>query len=107
MKQVPVKSRVVHKMDTAEHWSKAVGFIPLRGEIIIYDSESLNKPHRFKIGDGIRAVTDLPFMDQIDNVYDDTIDGGQIMPSIQSSLDGGNILSYSGPYKHIDSGAII
>ena len=82
MKQLQVKSRVVHKMDTAEHWSKAVGFVPLRGEMIIYESESASKPHRFKIGDGVTPVTELPFMDQADKEYGNIIDGGQILPSV-------------------------
>lgn len=107
MKQLQVKSRVVHKMDTAEHWSKAVKFVPLRGEMIIYESESTDKPHRFKIGDGVTPVTELPFMDQTNNEYGNIIDGGQILPSVQSSLDSGNILEYTGSYTYVDSGTII
>lgn len=51
-----VNSRIQQKIDTSENWSKALNFKPLQGEIIIYTD--LN---RFKVGDGITLVNDLPF----------------------------------------------
>lgn len=53
---VKYNSRVVMKHDTKENWDKATGFIPLKGEIIIYTD--LN---RFKIGDGSKTVSQLSF----------------------------------------------
>ena len=47
------------KRDTEANWLKAKNFIPKSGEIIIYDYESGPK---FKIGDGKRNVSDLPFI---------------------------------------------
>lgn len=52
------KSRIILKHDIAENWGKAVNFIPLAGEIIIYDDLG-----RFKIGNGITLVNLLPFAD--------------------------------------------
>ena len=82
-----VKTRIVHKHDLEKHWDLAAGFVPKQGELIIYDIEvdadgnilpgaltdaegnyilknEREKPYtyeRFKIGDGITKVKDLPF----------------------------------------------
>ena len=50
------QSRIVQKHDSSANWAKATNFIPLKGEIIIYDD--LNK---IKIGDGTTKVNDLSF----------------------------------------------
>lgn len=50
------QSRIVQKHDTEANWKKATNFVPLKGEIIVYDD--LNK---IKIGDGITKVNDLKF----------------------------------------------
>ena len=50
------QGRIVQKHDTSANWKKATNFIPLKGEIIIYDD--LNK---IKIGDGTTKVNDLKF----------------------------------------------
>ena len=53
------KGRISNKHDTSANWLTASnnGFIPLDGEIIIYDD--LN---RIKIGDGSTKVDKLPFL---------------------------------------------
>lgn len=51
-----IKTRVQNKIDTSTNWAKAISFVPLKGEIIIYSD--LNQ---FKIGDGVSNVNDLPF----------------------------------------------
>ena len=73
-----IKTRIQNKHDIEVNWNSAgnAGFIPLRGELIIYDAEisesglvtslpaDRSKPYqyaRFKIGDGITKVNDLPF----------------------------------------------
>ena len=61
-----MKQRVQVKHDTAENWAKAINFVPLSGELIVYDGilengEYIEKP-RIKIGDGIHNVNDLPFI---------------------------------------------
>lgn len=73
-----VRSRIQFKHDTTANWNAAIGFIPLQGEIIIYDDykavtyvveengEVVTKT-RFipgiKIGTGNGYVQDLGFVD--------------------------------------------
>ena len=67
------QGRIVHKHDIEANWLKAVNFIPMQGELIIYDVEidtdelpdNRTEPYdyeRFKIGDGIKTVSNLPFI---------------------------------------------
>ena len=72
-----VKGRISNKHGTEEYWILSVykdknnlteenkhenPFIPLSGELIIYDPDSVNDPYRFKFGDGERNVVELPFV---------------------------------------------
>ena len=50
------QGRMVQKHDPKANWHKALNFVPLLGEIIIYDD--LND---FKIGDGVTKVDELEF----------------------------------------------
>ena len=59
-----INTRIVMKHDTSENWAKAVNFIPLAGELIVYqDYDSDNNPlaPKYKNGDGKTKVNDLPF----------------------------------------------
>ena len=71
--------RIKSKHDTTANWNNAKGFIPLAGEIIIYDdyetktwteqqygetvTKTINIPN-MKIGTGNAYVQDLAFVDQ-------------------------------------------
>ena len=55
-------SRIVHKHDTEANWNKATNFIPLQGEIIIYDIDQNHNYSRVKVGNGATTVTNLPFI---------------------------------------------
>ncbi len=55
-------ARTIQMHDVEENWNKAVSFIPKRGEIIVYDPDSLHQFTRFKIGNGITPVGELPFI---------------------------------------------
>ena len=73
-----INSRIQHKRDTTDNWNNAVGFIPLPGEIIIYEdyetktyeveeygetvTKTVNIPN-IKIGTGNAYVQDLAFID--------------------------------------------
>lgn len=57
------QGRIVQKHDTKANWDKAINFIPLKGEIIIYDD--LNK---IKIGDGSTKVGNLAFSNDLDTL---------------------------------------
>lgn len=57
-----VKTRIQLKNDTEANWNKAINFIPLRGEPIIYLTDQAHPFFRIKIGDGVTAVAQLPFI---------------------------------------------
>ena len=65
-----IKTRIQNKNDTSENWIKAVNFVPLKGEIIIY-----NDTLQFKVGDGKTLLSQLEFVDkeftteEISNLY--------------------------------------
>lgn len=61
MAEKNINTRMIQKHDTEANWSKAVNFIPKQGELIVYDKDSIYDYERFKIGDGITNVNDLPF----------------------------------------------
>lgn len=71
-----LKARQVQKHDTEANWITAGtnGFIPKKGEIIIYDKDSTHTTVRIKIGDGSSNISSLPFLldgyateDQVEN----------------------------------------
>lgn len=84
MAQKTVKTRIQQKRELEVDWLKATSFVPLAGEIIVYEAEvdadgshrelpsGRTTPYtyaRFKIGDGIQNVNDLPFT--LDNILAD------------------------------------
>lgn len=67
-------TRLQQKHDIAANWEKSM-LIPLAGEIIVYDDRYINSDHqevivaatvRYKIGDGVTPVKDLPFADTLE-----------------------------------------
>lgn len=56
-----IDTRIRHKHDTEENWAKATGFIPLLGELIVYDPDTSFSYARTKMGDGVTVVSALPF----------------------------------------------
>ena len=80
-----MKERLTLKHDIAANWAKAINFIPLAGEIIIYDGivedgKYIEVP-KLKIGDGKTKLNDLPFVDSNNKhsetnyvYYDDTLE---------------------------------
>lgn len=65
-------TRIVHKHDTEVNWNKAINFIPKAGELVIYDPDENFNYARTKIGDGIKKVNDLPFINiQVDWTQND------------------------------------
>lgn len=56
-------ARYQQKIDTETNWNKAVNFIPLEGEIIVYKEDSTHAYSRMKIGDGKKTVIELAFID--------------------------------------------
>lgn len=70
-----LNTRIKLKHDITANWNVSTSFVPLKGEIIIYDDyftktvevngETVTRyiPN-IKIGDGLAYVTDLPFVDE-------------------------------------------
>ncbi len=72
------KGRILQKIDKTVNWEKATNFIPLKGEICIYDDGD-GEP-KIKVGDGLTLVSNLPFVgpeaiteDEIDSVCNASI----------------------------------
>ena len=61
MNEKRFNGRFTPKGDIEANWNKAVGFIPLDKEIIIYKPDENHSAARFKVGDGKTVVQDLPF----------------------------------------------
>ena len=57
-----MKARVQHKHDIESSWLKATNFIPLAGEIIVYDPDENYDYPRIKIGNGETNINSLPFI---------------------------------------------
>ena len=79
-----LSTRIKNKHDTEAHWNSATNFIPLDGEIIVYDVDSSHPYPRYKVGDGNTVVTNLPFST---DVLDDYLK--QVEPSAYQRL--GNV----------------
>ena len=58
-----IYTRTQQKHDIEANWIKAINFIPMQGERIVYDRDDNYVYERFKIGDGVTLVNDLPFAD--------------------------------------------
>lgn len=56
-----IKTRIISTHDVEETWNVRVAFKPEKGEIIIYDPDADHPYSRFKIGDGVRTLLELPF----------------------------------------------
>lgn len=61
MNEKYLASRIAQKHDIEANWNKVVDFIPMRGEIIVYDIDANYDYERMKIGDGATTVVNLPF----------------------------------------------
>ena len=81
-------TRIVHTHDVEKNWEQASLFIPRLGELICYDPDANYLYPRFKIGDGVHTINELPFTvdSSIENYFSES--NGIIY------LDGGNIRSY-------------
>lgn len=113
--QKRLNARIIPKHDIEANWNKAINFIPLKGEIIVYDADENYSYPRIKHGDGVTKVIDLPFRelqinwnqtddsqkDFIQNrpVYEDIIDVDYTrLPAFENSLIKFNRKSPSGYY---------
>lgn len=64
MSEKYIDSRIINKHDTEANWQTHSDFIPLVGEIIVYDRDSTHNYQRVKVGDGVTNVDALPFINE-------------------------------------------
>lgn len=112
-----IKTRIQHKHDLEANWLRAPGFVPLKGELIIYDAETqdtFNTAYdvlsaelkdelgrttpithvRVKVGDGDRTVKELEFVDAhiietISNIENSYATKDELLSNIDSLRTGG------------------
>lgn len=61
MAEQEIKTRIKNLHGTEEQWNAKPTFVPNKAELVVYDPDSDHAYARFKIGDGVNFVTDLPF----------------------------------------------
>lgn len=63
--------RIKLRNDSHSNWAKKTDFVPMDGEIVIYDIDNSHQYQLIKIGDGITKLQDLPFINEFDakNLY--------------------------------------
>ena len=77
------QGRIVQKHDTKAKWDKSTNFIPLKGEIIVYDDLK-----KIKIGDGATKVGSLTFINDLPIANKDVLGGIKKGNNINIAADG-------------------
>ena len=67
MSSKTINTRILVKHDIEANWDKAENFYPLPGEIFVYDADGTHDAPRVKIGDGATLVSDLPFIQGLED----------------------------------------
>lgn len=63
--QKKINARLMQKNGLESEWNLATNFIPMKGEIIVYNPDNNYNYARIKIGDGITLVQNLPFISSL------------------------------------------
>lgn len=89
MSEKTLKTRIIHKHDKEDNWLKATSFIPKQGELIIYDIDDAHQYERFKIGDGVKNVNNLPFAtdDKVDKIDGKGLSKNDLTDALKISYD--------------------
>ena len=77
------QGRIVQKHDTKANWDKATNFVPLKGEIIVYDDLK-----KIKIGDGTTKVGDLAFTNNLPIATKNVLGGIKKGDNVNIAADG-------------------
>lgn len=114
-----VSTRIQLKRDTTQHWNEALGFIPLEGELIIYnDYKTIEKEidgevrqvkiAGLKIGDGMAYVQDLPFVNEdLRDKIMEHIDNPDIHVTLADKLFWNNKLNVNDAAELVDGALIL
>lgn len=84
------KVRMIQKHDISDNW-KSISFIPLKGEVIVYDD--LNK---IKIGDGVHDINQLKFLSISYTDLENTPNLDSLNEKINTKLDISTFEEYTG-----------
>jgi hypothetical protein len=82
-----MKARVSQLHKTEAEWNNLPDFIPMKGELIIFEQDTEHQYARIKIGDGNTPLIELPFF--IDNSINRFIED-----NFYKVIDGGRITAY-------------
>lgn len=77
MSEKKISTRIVNKHDTESNWNLHSDFVPMKGELIIYDIDDKNVNTRFKIGDGTTNVVSLPFCSTPEVILKSSTEGSE------------------------------
>lgn len=79
-----MKARIGQLHKTETEWNKLPDFIPLGGEIIVFDPDRQHNYSRIKIGDGVTKLQKLSFLvnpaidEFLESCCDKIVDAGRI-----------------------------
>lgn len=114
-----IGARIQLKRETTQYWNDALGFVPLEGEIIIYNDyktiqkeidgelKIVNLPN-IKIGDGMAFVQDLPFVNEdLRNQILNHIENPDIHVTLQEKLFWNNKLNVNDAAELVDGALVL
>lgn len=83
-----IKMRSQQKHDIEANWSRAAAFIPMAGELVVYDPDENYAYARLKVGDGVTSVVNLPFFSsKIDlTKYYTKLEIDQLIPDVSEFI---------------------
>ena len=76
-----LKTRIQHKNGLPAEWEQATNFVPLKGELIVYNDATAPK---IKIGDGSTLVGNLPFVGASDSTSYLPLTGGTVTADLKA-----------------------
>ena len=80
-------TRIMQKRDSEAKWNDCSDFIPLNGEIIVYNADANYNYPRIKIGDGVTNINALPFVNDTITISEiDTICGATFQSGEEAQL---------------------
>lgn len=79
--------RMIQKADTQEGWDANPLFVPFAAEFIVYKPDDTYSHSRFKLGDGVTPISQLPFIDATLSLSAENISyGSTVLASLLDTL---------------------
>lgn len=112
-----INGRIQVKRDTKANWAAARGFVPLAGEVVVYNDykiktytveeygEQVEKTvliPNIKIGDGVTYVQDLPFVDtDLRDILMEHINNTELHTTLQEKIFWNNKINVDDAYEQM------